>query len=433
MSKITSIHAREILDSRGNPTLEAEVSLADGSTGRSCAPSGASTGSREALELRDKDQHRYGGKGVLLALASVSDHIAPALTGLPATDQSTLDARMIDLDGTPNKARLGANATLPVSLAAARAAANSQGLALYEYIAGLANQQTGRFKMPMPMMNILNGGVHADNDLDIQEFMIQPQNAPSFREALRWGVEVFHALKAVLARQGQATNVGDEGGFAPNLPSVDAAMDTIITAIKEAGYRPGVDIALALDCAASEFYRDEKYRLAGEKLSLDAEGFTEYLDSLVSRYPICSIEDGMDESDWRGWQLLTQRIGDRVQLVGDDIFVTNSEALSQGIEQKAANAILIKCNQIGTLTETLSTMAVARDADFACVVSHRSGETEDTFIADLAVGTNAGQIKTGGLSRSERTAKYNQLLRIEESLGENAFYPNSRHYHDGKN
>lgn len=421
MSKIAAIRAREILDSRGNPTVETDLLLSDGSLGRACAPSGASVGSREALELRDKDSNRYGGKGVLKAIESIHRHIAPALIGMPAADQAALDATMIALDATPDKSNLGTNAILTVSLAAARAAALSQNLPLYRHIAQLTANKTG-FTMPVPMMNILNGGAHADNNIDIQEFMIQPLGAPSFREALRWGAEIFHALKTVLMQKGQATNVGDEGGFAPNLPNNKAVLDTILQAIEKAGYRAGQDVFLTLDVAASELYRDNRYHLPGEKQSLNAASFVDYLNELASQYPICSIEDGMDESDWQGWELLTARMGEKIQLVGDDLFVTNCQALRRGIEQRASNAILIKYNQAGTLTETLDTLQMARDAGFGRVISHRSGDTEDTFIADLAVATAAGQIKTGGLSRSERTAKYNQLLRIEEALGDQAPY-----------
>lgn len=424
MSKIAGIVAREILDSRGNPTVETDLRLLDGSLGRACAPSGASVGSREALELRDQDSSRYGGKGVLKAIESIHRHIAPALIGMPAEDQAALDAKMIALDATPDKSNLGANAILTVSLAAARAAAVSQNLPLYTHIAKLAANTTG-FTMPVPMMNILNGGVHADNDIDIQEFMIQPVGAPSFREALRWGAEIFHALKAVLMQKGHATNVGDEGGFAPNLPNNKAVLDTMLQAIEKAGYRTGQDVFLTLDVAASELYRDNRYHLPGEKQSLDAAGFVDYLAELAAQYPICSIEDGMHESDWQGWELLTARMGDKIQLVGDDLFVTNCQALRRGIEQRASNAILIKYNQAGTLTETLDALQMARDAGFGRVISHRSGDTEDTFIADLAVATAAGQIKTGSLSRSERTAKYNQLLRIEEELGDRASYQGS--------
>ena len=419
VAEIQHIIAREIMDSRGNPTVEADVTLGDGSFGRAAAPSGASTGSREALELRDQDGARYLGKGVLKAVGAVNEVLAPALLGQSAMDQRGLDQRMLALDGTSNKAQLGANALLAVSLAAAKAGAASQGLPLYAHIRGLAD---ARYAMPLPMMNILNGGEHADNNVDIQEFMIQPVGAGSFREALRYGAEIFHALKAVLKARGLATAVGDEGGFAPNLPSNEAALEVIAEAVGKAGFRLGDDITLALDCAASEFYKDGIYHLAGEGQHFDAEGFAQYLATLCERYPIVSIEDGMDESDWAGWAALTRRLGDRVQLVGDDLFVTNTEILARGIEEQVANAILIKFNQIGTLSETLDAIAMASKAGYASVISHRSGETEDVTIADLAVGTGAGQIKTGSLCRSDRVAKYNQLLRIEETLGTEAPY-----------
>ena len=419
VAEIQHIIAREIMDSRGNPTVEADVTRRDGSFGRAAAPSGASTGSREALELRDQDAGRYLGKGVLKAVGAVNDVLAPALLGHSALDQRGLDQRMLELDGTPNKAQLGANALLAVSLAAAKAAAAAQGLPLYAHIRGLAD---ARYAMPLPMMNILNGGEHADNNVDIQEFMIQPVGAGSFREALRYGAEIFHALKAVLKARGLATAVGDEGGFAPNLPSNEAALEVIAEAVAKAGFSLGEDITLALDCAASEFYKDGVYHLAGEGQRFDAEGFAQYLATLCERYPIVSIEDGMDESDWAGWAALTRRLGDRVQLVGDDLFVTNTEILARGIDEQVANAILIKFNQIGTLSETLDAIAMASKAGYASVISHRSGETEDVTIADLAVGTGAGQIKTGSLCRSDRVAKYNQLLRIEESLGAEAPY-----------
>ena len=419
VAEIQHIIAREIMDSRGNPTVEADVTLGDGSFGRAAAPSGASTGSREALELRDQDGARYLGKGVLKAVGAVNEVLAPALLGQSALDQRGIDQRMLALDGTPNKAQLGANALLAVSLAAAKAGAASQGLPPYAHIRGLAD---ARYAMPLPMMNILNGGEHADNNVDIQEFMIQPVGAGSFREALRYGAEIFHALKAVLKARGLATAVGDEGGFAPNLPSNEAALEVIAEAVEKAGFRLGDDITLALDCAASEFYKDGIYHLAGEGQHFDAEGFAQYLATLCERYPIVSIEDGMDESDWAGWAALTRRLGDRVQLVGDDLFVTNTEILARGIEEQVANAILIKFNQIGTLSETLDAIAMASEAGYASVISHRSGETEDVTIADLAVGTGAGQIKTGSLCRSDRVAKYNQLLRIEETLGTEAPY-----------
>jgi enolase len=413
MSEIADIRAREILDSRGNPTLEAEVSLVDGSVGRAAVPSGASTGSREALELRDLDPKRYGGKGVLKAVAHVNTTLREALLDHDAKDQAGIDKVMCTLDGTENKGELGANAMLGVSLAAAHAAADSKGVALYEHLADL-DATGGRYSMPVPMMNILNGGEHADNNVDIQEFMIQPVGAGSFAEALRVGAEIFHALKSVLQQAGLATSVGDEGGFAPNLASNQAAMDVIMTAIRQAGFEPGRDVFLALDCAASEFYEGGHYHLKGEGRVFDSEQFTDYLAGLVSSYPILSIEDGLDEADWQGWQYLTQTLGSRCQLVGDDLFVTNPNILASGIEQGVANAILIKVNQIGTLSETLTAIAMARDAGYASVISHRSGETEDTTIADLAVATSSGQIKTGSLCRSDRVAKYNRLLRIED-------------------
>lgn len=421
MSQIKLVKGREILDSRGNPTVEAEVWLADGTSGRASAPSGASTGSREAVELRDQDNSRYLGKGVLQAIAAIHESIEPALMGMAATDQAKIDACMIDLDGTANKSKLGANAILAVSLASARAAANSQNMPLYGWIAELDPHRQG-FTMPVPMMNIINGGAHAHNNIDIQEFMIQPVGAPSFQEALRWGAEVFHVLKKVLTEHGYNTNVGDEGGFAPDLPGVKTALDLIMLAIEKAGYRAGKDITLALDVAASELYQDNQYHLSGEKRLLDANGLITYFEDLANAYPIQSIEDGMDEDDWAGWQSLTERLGDRIQLVGDDLFVTDAATLLQGMQQKAGNAILIKCNQIGTLTETLKTIHTARTGGFAQIISHRSGETEDHFIADLAVGTAAGQIKTGSLSRSDRMTKYNQLLRIAEELGNDAPY-----------
>ena len=421
MAEIKNIKAREILDSRGNPTIEADVTLASGVVGTACAPSGASTGSREALELRDKDPKRYLGKGVLTAVNNVNTSIRDALLGHDALDQEGLDKVMIDLDGTPNKASLGANAILAVSLAAAKAAAIESKIPLYAHIAKL-NGGAGTFSLPVPMMNIINGGEHADNNVDIQEFMVQPVGAPSFSEALRYGAEIFHSLKSVLSKQGLSTAVGDEGGFAPNLPSNAAALDAILEAVEKTGLKMGSDIRLALDCAASEFYRDGKYHLKGENSVYDSAGFVDYLAKLSSDYKILSIEDGMDESDWDGWAKLTRKIGDRVQLVGDDLFVTNTEILSRGIEQSIANSILIKFNQIGTLTETLNAIRMAKNAGYTAVISHRSGETEDTTIADLAVATGAGQIKTGSLCRSDRVAKYNRLLRIEEELGSKAVY-----------
>lgn len=415
MATITRIVAREIMDSRGNPTVEADVYLSDGHWGRAAAPSGASTGSREALELRDGDQSRYLGKGVLTAVANIEQLIQPALQGVEAANQSLVDDIMIKLDGTENKEKLGANAILAVSLATAKAAANSAGIALYEHIAHL-NGSAGQFSMPLPMMNILNGGEHADNNVDIQEFMIQPVGAKSFSEGLRIGAEIFHALKKVLQQRGLSTAVGDEGGFAPNLASNEEALAVIAEAVANAGYTLGSDVTLALDCAASEFYRDGRYHLSGEGKSFTAAEFAEYLAGLCQRYPIISIEDGLDESDWAGWKVLTDRLGDSVQLVGDDLFVTNTNILKRGIEQGIGNSILIKFNQIGSLSETLAAIRMAQEAGFTAVISHRSGETEDATIADLAVGTAAGQIKTGSLCRSDRVAKYNQLLRIESML-----------------
>ena len=421
MSEINHIHAREILDSRGNPTIEAEVTLADGARGHACVPSGASTGAREALELRDGDPARYGGKGVGKAVANVNGEIFAALKGMDAGEQRAIDRAMLDIDGTENKSRLGANAILAVSLAAARAAAESRQLPLYAHIGALAGGDDV-FSLPLPMMNIINGGEHADNNVDIQEFMVQPAGAPDFPEALRWGAEIFHALKAVLKKDGYNTAVGDEGGFAPDLPSNAAALDAIISAIELAGLRPGVDVRLALDCAASEFYREGRYELSGEGRSCDAEEFTEYLAQLCDNYPILSIEDAMDEGDWDGWAKLSARLGDKIQLVGDDLFVTNTAILKRGIDEGIANAILVKFNQIGSLSETLATVAMARRAGYGIVISHRSGETEDSTIADLAVGVAAGQIKTGSLCRTDRVAKYNRLLRIHEELGAGASY-----------
>jgi enolase len=421
MAGIKNIKAREVLDSRGNPTIEADVELDNGVMGSACAPSGASTGSREALELRDKDPARYLGKGVLKAVQNVNTEIRQALIGQDPADQKALDTVMLELDGTENKAKFGANAILSVSLAAAKAAALDAGLPLYAHIAQL-NGSTGNYSLPVPMMNIVNGGEHADNNVDIQEFMVQPTGAASFSEALRYGAEIFHALKSVLKQQGLSTAVGDEGGFAPNLPSNAAALDCILQAIEIAGFRPGADIHLALDCAASEFYVDGKYVLAGEGKSYDSGQFADYLQGLAENYPILSIEDGMDESDWEGWAKLSAQIGDKVQLVGDDLFVTNTKILQRGIDESIANSILIKFNQIGTLTETLAAINLAQAADYTAVISHRSGETEDTTIADLAVATAAGQIKTGSLCRSDRVAKYNRLLRIEEELGGNSVF-----------
>ncbi|MDR0781487.1 MAG: phosphopyruvate hydratase [Pseudomonadales bacterium] len=415
MTRIVDIRAREVLDSRGNPTVQADVLLADGSHGTACSPSGASTGSREALELRDKDPKRYGGKGVLKAVGAVNGEIRSALLGRDAAAQAELDQVLIALDGTENKARLGANAILAASLAAAHAAAKAKGQPLYAHIAAL-NSSAGHFSMPVPMMNIINGGEHADNNVDIQEFMIQPVGAPNFREALRYGAEVFHALKSVLHQQGLNTAVGDEGGFAPNLSSNAAALDAIMAAIAKAGFTAGKDICLALDCAASEFYVDGKYDLAGEGKKYNSEQFADYLADLCAQYPILSIEDGMHESDWAGWAALTHKLGAKAQLVGDDLFVTNTKILERGIKEGIANSILIKFNQIGSLSETLAAIAMARKAGYTAVISHRSGETEDTTIADLAVATAAGQIKTGSLCRTDRVAKYNRLLVIEEEL-----------------
>jgi enolase len=421
MSKIVEIKGREVLDSRGNPTVEADVTLEGGFFGTACAPSGASTGSREALELRDGDKSRYLGKGVLKAVGAVNGVIRDALIGMDATDQRALDNKMLELDGTENKANLGANAILAVSLAAAKAAAAAKNIPLYQHIAEI-NGTPGRYSMPVPMMNILNGGEHADNNVDIQEFMVQPVGAQSFAEALRCGAEIFHALKAVLKARGLNTAVGDEGGFAPNLASNEEALVVIREAVANAGYELGTNVTLALDCAASEFYKDGKYDLSGEGKVFDSEGFGDYLAALSENYPIVSIEDGLDESDWEGWASLTKKIGDKVQLVGDDLFVTNTKILTRGIEQGIGNSILIKFNQIGSLSETLDAIKMAQDAGFTAVISHRSGETEDTTIADLAVGTAAGQIKTGSLCRSDRVAKYNRLIRIEEELGAAAAY-----------
>jgi enolase len=419
MAKISRIVGREILDSRGNPTVEADVYLDCGAMGRAAAPSGASTGSREALELRDGDKSRYLGKGVLKAVSAINDKIAPMLIGHDAQEQSKIDHAMIDLDGTENKETLGANAILAVSLAVAKAQAISAGKPLYAHIADL-NGTPGQYSMPVPMMNIINGGEHADNNVDIQEFMVQPVGAKSFKEALRMGAEIFHALKKVLSEKGLSTAVGDEGGFAPNLTSNAEALSVIVTAVENAGYKMNDDIVLALDCAASEFYKDGKYVLSGENKSFDSHGFSDYLADLTKQYPIASIEDGLDESDWEGWAYLTKILGDKAQLVGDDLFVTNTKILKRGIDNGVGNSILIKFNQIGTLTETLNAIKMAKDAGFTVVISHRSGETEDATIADLAVGTAAGQIKTGSLCRSDRVAKYNQLLRIEEALGGDA-------------
>ncbi|MEL4429359.1 phosphopyruvate hydratase [Shewanella mangrovisoli] len=421
MAKIINVIGREIMDSRGNPTVEAEVHLEGGFIGMAAAPSGASTGSREALELRDGDKSRYLGKGVLTAVANVNGSIRAALIGKDATAQAELDQIMIDLDGTENKDKLGANAILAVSLAAAKAAAAFKGMPLYAHIAEL-NGTPGQYAMPVPMMNILNGGEHADNNVDIQEFMVQPVGAKNFREALRMGAEIFHTLKKVLHGKGLSTSVGDEGGFAPNLSSNADALAVIKEAVELAGYKLGTDVTLALDCAASEFYKDGKYDLSGEGKVFDSNGFSDFLKSLTEQYPIVSIEDGLDESDWDGWAYQTKIMGDKIQLVGDDLFVTNTKILTRGIENGIANSILIKFNQIGSLTETLAAIRMAKAAGYTAVISHRSGETEDATIADLAVGTAAGQIKTGSLCRSDRVAKYNQLLRIEEQLGEKAPY-----------
>ena len=418
MDFIASIFAREILDSRGNPTVEVDVSLESGAFGRFAVPSGASTGEHEALELRDKDGARYLGKGVQTAVNNINETIADALIGFPATEQRLIDERLLEMDGTDNKATLGANAILGVSIAVARAAADHLDLPLWRYLGG-PNAHT----MPVPLMNIINGGAHADNNIDFQEFMIVPAGATSFHEALRMGAEIFHNLKKVLQEKGLNTAVGDEGGFAPNLESNQAALDVIIEATKRAGYTPGSDIYFALDVASSEFYEDGVYKLAGENRTLTSEEMVNFYSSLCETYPIISIEDGMHEDDWSGWKLLTDAVGSKVQLVGDDLFVTNPNRLSRGIEESTANSILIKVNQIGTLTETLDCIQMAHRAGYTCVISHRSGETEDTTIADLAVATNAGQIKTGSASRSDRIAKYNQLLRIEEALGTQAMFP----------
>lgn len=421
MSKIVDVIGFEVMDSRGNPTVMAEVVLESGAVGSACAPSGASTGSREALELRDGDKSRYLGKGVLKAVANINDTIKPLLLGKDAADQRALDAIMIEADGTDNKAKLGANAILAVSLAAAKAAAIAKNVPLYAHIADI-NGTPGQYTMPVPMMNIVNGGEHADNNVDIQEFMVQPVSAPTFAEALRMGAEIFHALKKVLSGRGLNTAVGDEGGFAPNLPSNEAALQAIAEAVANAGYELGKDVTLALDCASSEFYKEGVYDMAGEGKKFSSAEFADYLAELSAKYPILSIEDGMDESDWDGWAGLTQKIGDKIQLVGDDLFVTNTKILKEGIEKSIANSILIKFNQIGSLSETLDAIKMAKDAGYTAVISHRSGETEDTTIADLAVATAAGQIKTGSLSRSDRIAKYNRLLRIEAELGTKAPY-----------
>lgn len=418
MSAIVDIVGREILDSRGNPTVECDVLLESGVMGRAAVPSGASTGSREAIELRDGDKSRYLGKGVLRACENINTEISEAVMGLDASEQAFLDRTMIDLDGTDNKSRMGANAMLAVSMAVAKAAAEEAGLPLYRYFGG-----SGAMQMPVPMMNVINGGAHADNNLDIQEFMIIPVGAPSFREAMRYGAEVFHTLKKILHDKGLTTAVGDEGGFAPSVKSHEEAIQLILQAIEKAGYEPGTQIALGLDCAASEFYKDGLYQLDGEGLKLSADDFTNLLSTWSDKYPIISIEDGMHEGDWKGWATLTKALGKKVQLVGDDLFVTNTKILRQGIDEGIANSILIKINQIGTLTETFAAIEMAKRAGYTAVISHRSGETEDSTIADIAVGTNALQIKTGSMSRSDRMVKYNQLLRIEEDLGDIASYP----------
>ena len=418
MSSIVDVVAREILDSRGNPTVEADVLLESGVMGRAAVPSGASTGTREAIELRDGDAGRFLGKGVMQAVENVNTEISEAIIGLDAQEQAFIDQTMIDLDGTDNKSRLGANAILAVSMAVAKAAAEESGLPLYRYFGGMSPMQ-----MPVPMMNIINGGEHANNSLDIQEFMVMPVGAANFREALRCGAEIFHALKKLLDKKGHSTAVGDEGGFAPNLGSHAEALQIIMQAIENAGYVPGQDVLLALDCAASEFYKDGKYHLSGKGLQLTSAQFVDYLANLADQFPIVSIEDGMSEADWDGWKLLTDRLGDKVQIVGDDIFVTNTKIFKEGIKKGIANSILIKINQIGTLSETFAAVEMAKRAGYTAVISHRSGETEDSTIADIAVGLNAGQIKTGSLSRSDRIAKYNQLIRIEEDLGDTASYP----------
>jgi enolase len=418
MSSIVDVVAREILDSRGNPTVEADVLLESGVMGRAAVPSGASTGEKEAIELRDGDPARYLGKGVLRAVENVNTEICEAIIGLDAVEQALIDQTLIELDGTDSKQRLGANATLAVSLAVAKAAAEESGLPLYRYLGG-----AGRMQLPVPMMNVINGGAHANNSLDLQEFMIIPVGASSFREAMRCGVEIFHTLKKLINAKGMPTTVGDEGGFAPNLPGNEAALQLIMEAIDQAGYTPGEQVAIGLDCASSEFFKDGVYDIASEGLKLNPEQFADYLAAWVDRYPIVTIEDGMAENDWAGWEILTDRLGDNVQLVGDDLFVTNTRILAEGIRRGIANSILIKINQIGTLTETFAAIEMAKRAGYTSVVSHRSGETEDTIIADIAVAANTLQIKTGSLSRSDRMAKYNQLLRIEEDLGDSASYP----------
>ena len=425
MSAIVDVVAREILDSRGNPTVEADVLLESGIMGRAAVPSGASTGSREAIELRDGDKGRYLGKGVLAAVENVNTEISEAIIGLDAEEQAFIDKTLIELDGTENKSRLGANATLAVSMAVAKAAAEEAGLPLYRYFGG-----SGGMAMPVPMMNVINGGAHANNSLDFQECMIMPVGVTSFREALRMGAEVFHALKKLTDKKGYPTTVGDEGGFAPNVGSAEEALNMILDAVSAAGYEPGTDIVLALDCAASEFYKNGKYHLEGAGLTMESAQLVDYLATLADKYPIVSIEDGMAENDWDGWKLLTERLGSRVQIVGDDLFVTNTKILKEGISRGIANSILIKINQIGTLTETFAAVEMAKRASYTAVISHRSGETEDSTIADIAVGLNAMQIKTGSLSRSDRIAKYNQLLRIEEDLGDTAWYPGASAFYN---
>ena len=418
MTAIVDVHARQILDSRGNPTVEVDVTLEDGSMGRAAVPSGASTGAHEAVELRDGDKAKWGGKGVEKAVRAVNGEIASAVVGLEAEDQAELDLKLNTLDGTPNKARLGANAILGVSLAAAKAAADALGTPLYRYVGGVSSDI-----LPVPMMNILNGGAHADNPIDFQEFMVMPVGAPTFSEALRCGTEIFHALKSALHKAGLATAVGDEGGFAPNIASAREALDFILRSVESAGYKAGTDVVLALDCAATEFFKNGKYELEGEGRSLSPAEMAAYLTELADAYPIASIEDGMGEDDMEGWKALTDLVGNRVQLVGDDLFVTNEKRLAQGVEDGIANSILVKVNQIGTLTETINAVRLAQTSGYTAVMSHRSGETEDSTIADLAVALSCGQIKTGSLARSDRTAKYNQLLRIEEELGDTARYP----------
>jgi enolase len=417
MTEIIDVKAREILDSRGNPTIEVDVFLASGAVGRAAVPSGASTGQREALELRDEDNSRYGGKGVLTAVKNVTDEIAPAINGIDASNQMVLDNALIELDGTPNKSKLGANAMLGVSMAAARAVAQAYGLPLYRYIGGI----NARY-LPIPMMNIINGGAHAANNLDIQEFMIMPVGADSITKAVRMGAETFHALKKILKKKGVSTAVGDEGGFAPDLESNEAAIQYILQAVEAAGYQVGQDIGLAMDCAASEFFKNGKYQLKSEKKTLSAEAMVDYYEMLIDKYPVLSIEDGLAEQDWEGWEMMTDRLGGTIQIVGDDIFVTNPRIFSKGIDEGIANAILIKLNQIGTLTETLDAIEMAKQNGYMTIISHRSGETEDSFISDLVVGVNGGQIKTGSMSRSDRIAKYNQLIRIEEELGAAALF-----------